>query len=61
MWILVWLQLTSGMPLDYFQLGEYTDRNICEQQRKKAEVMISHNGITVACMKLIIAGENNEL
>jgi hypothetical protein len=55
MWILVWLQLTSGMPLDYFQLGQYTDRNICEQQRKKAEVMISHNGITVACMELIIS------
>ena len=54
MWILVWLQLTSGMPLDYFQLGQYTDRNICEQQRKKAEVMISHNGISVQCIGIEI-------
>jgi len=50
MWVLVWLQLTSGMPLDYFQLGQYNNRKICEQQREKAEVMITHNGITVACI-----------
>ena len=50
MWILIWLQLTSGMPLDYFQLGIYDNKNICEQQRKKAEVMIVHNGISVQCI-----------
>jgi len=49
-WILIWLQLTSGMPLDYFQLGIYDNKNICEQQRKKAEVMIVHNGISVQCI-----------
>jgi len=50
MWVLVWLQLISGMPLDYFELGQYDSRKICEQQREKAEVMITHNGITVACI-----------
>ena len=50
MWVLVWLQLTSGMPLDYFQLGAYDDKNICEQHRKKAEVMIVHNGMSVQCI-----------
>jgi len=50
MWVLVWLQLTSGMPLDYFQLGIYDNKNTCEQQRKKAEVMIVHNGISVQCI-----------
>ena len=50
MWILIWLQLTSGMPLDYFQLGIYDNKNTCEQQRKKAEVMIVHNGISVQCI-----------
>ena len=57
MWILVWIQLISGMPLDYFQLGQYDNRKICEQQREKAEVMITHNGITVACINLINMGE----
>jgi len=45
------------MPLDYFQLGQYDNRKICEQQREKAEVMITHNGITVACINLINMGE----
>ena len=52
MWVLVWLQLTSGMPLDYFQLGTYDDKNICEQHRKKAEVMIVHNGMSVQCIEI---------
>ena len=47
MWILIWLQLTSGQPLDYFQLGMYDSRKICEQQKEKAEVIIIHNGISV--------------
>jgi len=52
MWVLVWLQLTSGMPLDYFQLGTYGDKNTCEQHRKKAEVMIVHNGMSVQCIEI---------
>jgi len=54
MWILVWLQLTSGMPLDYFQLGAYDNRKVCEQQKEKAEVMIIHNGISVQCIGIEI-------
>ena len=52
MWVLVWLQLTSGMQLDYFQLGTYDDKNTCEQHRKKAEVMIVHNGMSVQCIEI---------
>ena len=52
MWVLVWIQLISGMPLDYFQLGQYDNRKICEQQREKAEVMITHNGIAVQCIEI---------
>ena len=50
MWVLVWLQITAGQSVDYFQLGTYDNKNICEQQRKKAEVMIVHNGISVQCI-----------
>ena len=52
MWVLIWLQLTSGMPLDYFQLGTYDNKNTCEQHRKKAEVMIVHNGMSVQCIEI---------
>jgi hypothetical protein len=60
MWVLVWLQLTSGMPLDYFQLGTYDDKNICEQHRKKAEVMIVHNGMSVQCIEIEMANDKVE-
>ena len=52
MWILVWIQLISGKPVDYFQLGSYQSRAICEQVKDEAEVMITHNGIAVACLKV---------
>jgi len=35
----------------------YDSRKICEQQREKAEIMITHNGITVACMHLGNVGD----
>ena len=38
------------MPLDYFQLGTYDNRKVCEQQRDKAKVMVIHNGISVQCI-----------
>ena len=52
LWILVWIQLISGKPVDYFQLGSYQSQAVCEQVRNKAEVMITHNGIAVACLKV---------
>jgi len=59
-WVLVWIQLISGMPLDYFQLGQYDNRKICEQQREKAEVMIVHNGISVQCIEIKIDNSESE-
>ena len=50
MWVLVWVQIISGMPAEYFQLGVYESKVICEQVRQKAEMMVTHNGIVVACL-----------
>ena len=54
MWVLVWMQLISGMPVDHFQLGSYESRTMCDQYRQKAEVMVTHSGIAVACLYLDI-------
>jgi hypothetical protein len=54
MWVLVWMQLISGMPVDHFQLGSYESKTICDQYRQKAEVMVTHSGIAVACLYLDI-------
>ena len=50
MWVLVWVQIISGMPAEYFQLGVYESKTVCEQVRQNAEMMVTHNGIVVACL-----------
>jgi|TARA_R110000744_G_scaffold286327_2_gene397630 hypothetical protein len=50
MWVLVWIQLISGKPAEYFQLGVYDTKAVCEQVLEKAEMMVTHNGIAVACL-----------
>ena len=50
MWVLVWIQIISGMPAEYFQLGAYESRTVCELVKQKAEMMITHNGIAVVCI-----------
>jgi len=54
LWVLVWIQLISGKPVDHFQLGSYSSRTVCEVVKNKAEVMITHSGIAVACLEVNI-------
>ena len=51
-WVLVWIQLISGMPAEYFQLGVYESGAICEQVQREAEMLVTHNGIAVACLEV---------
>ena len=57
MWALVWLQLTSGMPLEYFQISSYENRSICEQVKKRASIMITDTSIAIACLTIKVAEE----
>ena len=57
MWVLVWMQLISGQPVDYFQLAVYETITECEKNRKRAEIMVTHNGIAVACLNVRIENE----
>jgi len=54
MWVLVWMQLISGQPVDHFQLAVYETSVECEKNRKRAEIMVTHNGIAVACLEVKI-------
>jgi|TARA_R110000868_G_scaffold402180_1_gene678299 hypothetical protein len=51
-WVLVWIQIISGMPAEYFQLGVYESEAICKQIQQEAKIMVTHNGIAVACLKI---------
>ena len=57
MWVLVWMQLISGQPVEHFQLAVYTNAADCEKNRKRAEIMVTHNGIAVACLNVRIDNE----
>ena len=37
MWVLVWMQLISGQPVDHFQLAVYETSVECEKNRKRAD------------------------
>ena len=54
MWVLVWMQLISGQPVEHFQLAVYENVAECEKNRKRAEIMVTHNGIAVACLNVRI-------
>jgi hypothetical protein len=54
MWVLVWMQLISGQPVEHFQLAVYTNAADCEKNRKRAEIMVTHNGVAVACLEVKI-------
>jgi len=54
MWVLVWMQLISGQPVEHFQLAVYETITECEKNRKRAEIMVTHNGIAVACLEVKI-------
>tara|TARA_B100000767_G_C19554223_1_gene446239 strand:+ start:104 stop:274 length:171 start_codon:yes stop_codon:yes gene_type:complete len=49
-WILIWMQLISGNPVDHFVLGHYETKVECSKSKELAKVMISHNGIAITCL-----------
>jgi len=54
MWVLVWMQLIIGMPLQYYQLDSFDSRTVCEQYRQRAEVLVTHTNMIVACLNVRI-------
>ena len=57
-WVLVWMQLVSGKPVDHFQLGVYETQVECIRSKERAKVMIIHNGIAITCLGIEYNDEN---
>tara|TARA_B100000795_G_C22368103_1_gene275056 strand:- start:135 stop:332 length:198 start_codon:yes stop_codon:yes gene_type:complete len=53
-WVLVWVQLISGKPMDHFQLGVYETQSACAKARERAKVMITHDGTDIICLYIEI-------
>ena len=41
MWVLIWMQVTVGIPVEYYQLNSFDSRTVCEQYREDAEVLVA--------------------
>mgnify|MGYP003117654018 CR=1 FL=1 len=54
MWVLVWIQLITGMPLEYYQLDSFDSKTVCEQYRQRAEILVTHTNMTVVCLSVRI-------
>jgi len=54
MWILMWMQLLSGLQVEHYQLGSYTERDECKKAESRAQVMKQNNGTAIFCVKVDI-------
>jgi len=54
-WILVWLQVTAGMPVEHYQLDTFGSRTLCEQYRQVAQVLVADNDMSVVCLSVDLA------
>ena len=53
-WILVWLQLSTGQKLDYYHVGTYDNRESCFEELKKATVLVNNKNTAVDCIEVDI-------
>ena len=43
MWILMWMQLLSGLQVEHYQLGSFTKEDQCKIAESRAQVMKQNN------------------
>ena len=54
-WILVWLQINAGMPVEHYQLDTFDNRTMCEQYRQRAEVLVADTNTSVVYLSVDLA------
>ncbi len=54
MWILMWMQLLSGIQVEHYQLGSFTKEIECKKAESRAQVMKQNNGTAIFCVKVDI-------
>ena len=54
MWALVWFQVVTGLGVEHFQLGSYSNSQKCNAALQTAEVMKTSTNIKIACIYLEI-------
>ena len=52
MWALVWFQVVTGLGVEHFQLGSYSNSQKCNAALQMAEVMKTSTNIKIACIYL---------
>ena len=51
-YVLIFLHFINTDNLKYYQIGTYSDFEECQLEAKKAEIMVTHNSMKVACLEV---------
>ena len=54
-WVLIWLKISAGMPVEHYQLDTFANRTMCEQYRQRAEVLVADTTTSVVCLSIDLA------
>jgi hypothetical protein len=51
-YILIFLHFIKTDDLKYFHIGTFPNMKECQEQKLKAEVMVTHNSMSVECLEV---------
>ena len=51
-YVLVFLHFVNTDNLKYYQLATFSDFEECQIEKKKANVLVTHNSMKVSCLEL---------
>jgi len=51
-YVLVFLHFVNTDHLKYYQISTFSDSQSCEQELKKADVMVTHSSMTLTCLEI---------
>jgi hypothetical protein len=51
MWVLLWLQLSSG-TFEHYHVGSYSNEEACKEAKAEAKVLVTTTNSKVVCIKI---------
>jgi hypothetical protein len=51
-YVLVFLHFVNTDHLKYYQIGTFSDKEECQLEAEKAQIMVTHNSMKVSCLEI---------
>ena len=52
-YVLVFLHFVNTDHLKYYQIKTFSDAEECQQEAKKAEIIVTHSSMTITCLEIM--------